>query len=238
MNTKLVTITGLLLAAVPAWATIPVIDYTAIGQAIKQGLTQIQQYANEVSQLQTQIETYKNQLLQATGIAPAAQIWSEAQQTLGQVTGQVNMFRNGGVLQGYIQNAQNLNYWLASMPTEQTAGQSANYWSSTQQSANNQMVQQLATEEAQLQADAQTLQRLQTQAPTLQTQRQALDLANEMAGLQQKSLLAIRTLLVSEQQAVAARSGSTTNQDAMIQAATKKEFQANLTTEPITGWHP
>jgi P-type conjugative transfer protein TrbJ len=216
---------------------IPVIDVSAIAQSIKQGLTQLQQYSTELSQYQTQLLQYKSQLLQATGIGQAAQIWGQAKQTLASVTGTVNMFRNGGALQGYLQNAQNVNYWLASSPT-QYGPQSAGYWSTTQQTANGQMVKEIAQQEAQIQADAQTLQRLTSQATSVQTQRQALDLANEMSGLQQKSLLEIRTLLVSQQQAVAARSGATSNDEAMRQAATQQMYSTQIAPQPRTGWAP
>jgi P-type conjugative transfer protein TrbJ len=177
--------------------------------------------SQQVQQYQLQLQQYKSQILQATGIGEAAQIYAQAQDVMGQVTGQVNMYRNGGLIKSYMENAQNLNYWLSSTQTPQSVDQSANYWSSTQQSANRQMVQQLAAEEDQLKQDAYRLNQLQSQAPTLQTERQALDLANEMAGLQQKSLLAIRTLMVSEQQALAARSGTVSTREAQQEAADK-----------------
>ena len=175
--------------------------------------------------------------MQATGIAPAAQIWSQAQGTLGQLTGTVNMFRNGGALQGYLQNAQNVNYWL-SVPSSSHTSQPANYWSATQTTANNQMVKEIAQQETQIQSDAQMLQRLQSQAGSVQTQRQALDLANEMSGLEQKSLLEIRTLMVSQQQALAARSGTVANDEAMRQAATQTFYGTQISAQPHTGYAP
>jgi P-type conjugative transfer protein TrbJ len=214
---------------------IPVFDASNLTQNITTALKQVQAYAQQVQQYQLQLQQYKSQLLQATGISQAAQIWGQAQQTLASVTGTVNMFRNGGALQGYLQNAQNVNYWLASSPT-QNGSQSAGYWSNTQHAANGQMVKEIAQQEAQLQADAQTLQRLTSQASSVQTQRQALDLANEMSGLQQKSLLEIRTLLVSQQQAVAARNGATSNDEAMHQAATQQYMNVQLGAQPHTGW--
>src|SRR5690242_110035 len=78
-----------LVVAVPlsAPATIPVIDYTAVAPMISQGLRQAQQYATQIQQLQTAINSYKAQLLQATGLAEAAKIWSSAQQTMQQLQG-------------------------------------------------------------------------------------------------------------------------------------------------------
>jgi P-type conjugative transfer protein TrbJ len=98
------------------------------------------------------------------------------------------------------------------------------------------MVKELAQQESQIQADAQTLGRLQSQAGSVATQRQALDVANEMTGLEQKSLLEIRTLLVSEQQALAARNGTVANHEAMQEAATQQYMNTQLGPQPHTGW--
>ncbi len=124
---------------------------------------------------------------------------------------------------------------LSAAPSQYTS-QSAGYWSTTQQTANDQMVKEITQQESQIQADAQTLQRLQSQAGSVATQRQALDVANEMAGLEQKSLLEIRTLLVSEQQALAARNGSIANEEAMKQAATQQYFGVQFAPQNHTGW--
>jgi len=234
---KLILLTTALALVVilPGYSTLPVIDYSVLTQSIQQGLRQIQQYTTELNQLETQIGMYRSQLLQATGLAPAAQIWQSAQQTLNSVTGTVNMFRSGGGLEGYLQNARDANYWLSAAPSQYTS-QPAGYWSTTQQTANDQMVKEITQQESQIQADAQTLQRLQSQAGSVATQRQALDVANEMAGLEQKSLLEIRTLLVSEQQALAARNGSIANEEAMKQAATQQYFGVQLAPQNHTGW--
>ena len=235
MKKILLTITSFVLITSLCRGTLPVVDYSAIAESIKQGLRQIQQYTTELNQLETQIGMYKNMLLQSTGIAPAAQIWSQAQQTLNSVTGTVNMFRNGGQIQGYLQQAKDINYWLATPPTQYTS-RPAGYWSTTQQTANSEMVRELAQQEAQIEADSQNLQRLTSQAGSVATQRQALDLANEMSGLEQKSLLEIRTLLVSEQQALAARSGTVANHEAMQEAATQQYISTQLGPQPQTGW--
>ena len=217
--------------------TLPVIDYSNLTQQIQMGLRQIQQLAQEINTYQTLLLQYKNQLLQATGISQAAQIYQSSQQTLSQVTGTVNMFRNGGSLSGFLQEAQNVNFWL-SAPATSYSNQPASYWSTTQTNANAQMVKQIAAEESQLQSDAQALQRLQTQAGGVATQRQAIDLGNEMSGLMQKSLLAIRTLMVGEQQAIAARSGTVSNREAMQQAVTQQLFTSPNSFSDHQGWHP
>jgi type IV secretion system protein TrbJ len=230
---------ALILVSSISRGTIPVIDYASITQEIKQGLTQLQQYSNAVQQLQTQIATYKNQLLQATGIAPAAQLWQTAQGSLNQLTGVVNMFQSEAGVQGYLQNAKDINYWLESMPTGQSVSQSLGYWSGSQKTANQQLVQEIQQQEQQIASDSQALQRLQAQASSAVGTNQALTVGNEMAALQQKQLMEVRTLLISEQQALAANSGSASTKQAMQDAATKDAFNSPYTyTEPETGWRP
>jgi type IV secretion system protein TrbJ len=216
-------------------AGIPVIDYSNLIQTTTTALKQVAAYAQQVQQYQLQIQQYKNQILQATGIASVAQIWQSAQGTMNQIKGVTNMFTNGGGLQGYLQNAKDINYWL-SAPAGQYTYQPASYWSTTQKTANDQLVQEISQQEQRLQVDAQTLDRLQSQAGSTVGQKAALDVANEMSGLQQKQLMEIRTLLLSEQQALAARSGNVANNEAMTQAQTQTYYGTVLAPMNHTGW--
>src|SRR3984893_3033350 len=127
-KTILITTALVLITSLSPGTGIPVVDFAAITESIKQGLQQIAIYTNAVSQLQTQINTYKNQLLQATGLAQTAQIWSQAQGTMNQVMGTVNMFRGSGGPQSYLDQFKDVNYWMASSPNQYTT-QSAGYWS-------------------------------------------------------------------------------------------------------------
>src|ERR1700722_9297175 len=112
MNKKLLTITAvMLLTALPLRGPasgIPVIDVSNLGESIKHGLEQIRQFATQVQQLETEINTYKTLILQNTGIAEAAQIWQDVQRTYGQVMSTVT-----GV-QTFVNNYRDLNYWMSS----------------------------------------------------------------------------------------------------------------------------
>jgi type IV secretion system protein TrbJ len=238
MNKTLLTITAvILLTVLPARspATLPVIDYTAIGESIKQGLEQIRQYATQLQQLETAINTYKNLVLQSTGIAEAAQIWQDVQRTYSQVMSTVNG------LQSYVTQSRDINYWISSAQSAGAAqyNQSAGYWSTAQKTANNQLVQTITKQQAQLTADAATLQRLQTQGGSTVGMKQSLDVANEMNGLMASQLMALRTLMMSEQQAVAARNGALSNNEAIGAANAQNLLNANPSvSQPHTGWSP
>jgi P-type conjugative transfer protein TrbJ len=216
-------------------AGLPVIDYSNLWQNTTTALKAVQSYSQQLQQYQTQLQQWRLELLQATGIAPAAQIWQQAQQTMGSVMGTVNMFRGDGALQGYLQQSKDINYWLTAPPTQYTS-RPAGYWSTTQKTANDQLVEEIQRQEKEMETDAQNLGRLQQQAGSAGGQMQALTASNELAALTQKQLLAIRTLLVSQQQALAARNGTVANDEAMHQAATQQYINTQLGPQPQTGW--
>ena len=167
-------------------------------------------------------------------VAPAAQVWQQAQQTMNSVMGTVKMFQGGqSQLQSYLNQFQNVNYWLSASPssyTWQTAGSMA------QKQANDALVNGIVAQQAQIRADAATLERLQSQASTAEGQMAALMAANQLVALQQEQLLQIRALLVQEQQALAARAQTLANDEAMREAATKMFFNVPIINLNNTGW--
>ena len=80
-------------------------------------------YTQQVSQYQLQLQQYANQVKNT--LAPVAQVWQAAQGTMNSVLGTVHMFENGSQLQGYLNQFQDVNYWLSAPAggyTYQTAG--------------------------------------------------------------------------------------------------------------------
>ena len=190
-------------------------------------------YTQQVSQYELQLQQYANQVKNT--VAPVAQVWQAAQQTMNGVLGTVSMFQDGSQLQNYLNQYQNVNYWLSASPnvyTYQTAGSVA------QKQANDAMVKGIVQQQAQIQADAASLERLQAQAGSADGQMKALMAANQLAALQQEQLLQIRELLLQEQQALAARNSTLANDEAMREAATKQCFNVPTINIPHTGWAP
>jgi type IV secretion system protein TrbJ len=224
-----------LVAALPISSpgTMPVIDYSNLTQNITTALHQVSAYAQQVQQYQLQLQQYANQVRNT--VAPAAQVWQQAQQTMNSVMGTVGVFQNGSALQGYLNQFQNVNYWLSAPPgnyTYQTAGSIA------QKQANDALVKGIVAQQQQIQKDAATLQQLQSQASTADGQMKALMAANQLAALQQEQLLQIRALLVQEQQALAARGQTLANDEAMREAATKKFYQTPPINVNAASWNP
>jgi P-type conjugative transfer protein TrbJ len=239
MNKTLATITAvLLLTALPVRspATLPVIDYTAITQAVQQTLKQIQQYALQIEAYQTQLLQRKNELVQATGLAPALQIWQQAQQTMSSVMGVVNIFKSGS-LTSTLAQFQNYNYWLTPPPGSASYNPAAG--SALQKTANDALFQSLAKQSAQIQQDAANLQKLQSTAGSAAGQLQAITAASQLSGLMNAQLLQIRSLLVAEQQAIGARQATLNNSESMGAATSQNLLQSNPSiSQPHTGWSP
>jgi type IV secretion system protein TrbJ len=230
----LTTVALVLIAALPTTSPgtgIPVIDFSNLTQNVITALHQVSAYAQQVQQYQLQMQQYANQVKNT--VAPVAQVWQAAQGTMNGVLGTVNMFQGGSQLQGYLNQFQDVNYWLSASPssyTYQTAGSIA------QKQANDAMVKGIVQQEAQIRTDAATLERLQSQAGSADGQMKALMAANQLAALQQEQLLQIRALLVQEQQALAARNATLANDEAMREAATKQFFNTPIINLNHTGW--
>jgi len=229
----LTSVAVVLVAALPISSpgTMPVIDYSNLTQNITTALHQVSAYAQQVQQYQLQLQQYANQVRNTA--APVAQVWQQAQQAMNGVMGTAGMFQNGSALQSYLNQFQNVNYWLSAPPgnyTYQTAGSVA------QKQANDALVKGIVAQQAQIQKDAATLEQLQSQASTADGQMKALMAANQLAALQQEQLLQIRALLVQEQQALAARNQTLANDEAMREAATQKFFNVPQITINHTGW--
>jgi P-type conjugative transfer protein TrbJ len=231
----LTTVALVLVASIPAYCVYPVIDSANLTQNVTTALKSVAIYAQQVQQYQTQLLQWKTELLQATGLAPALQIWQQAQRTMNEVTGLTSIFSNGGSVGGMLNQFRDVNYWL------NTPVNSYNYpiyGSTLQKQANDAMFEGLARQTQEIQADAANLERLQSQAGSAQGQMQALTAANELAALQEKQLLQIRALLVQEQQALAARNSTVANDEAMRQAATTQFYNVQIGPQNSTGWKP
>jgi P-type conjugative transfer protein TrbJ len=121
VNVALVLVAALQLSS--PGTGIPVINANNLTQNITTALHQVMGYAQQVQQYQLQLQQYANQVRNT--VAPVAQVWQAAQQTMNGVMCTVGMFQNGSALQSYLNQFQNVNYWLSASPsayTYQTAG--------------------------------------------------------------------------------------------------------------------
>jgi P-type conjugative transfer protein TrbJ len=233
MRRVLITITASVLAAGAPYARAQwaVADAGNLVQNTTTALNSVRSVAQQISAYQLQLQQYANEIKQATGLAQIAQIYQQYQQTMGQLQGLYGQFTNGGSLQNYLQQFQNVNYWAQVPPGNyaQAANQSWDQNSQTQKQLNDTWAQSLAQHQQLLTQDAAALQRAQTNANTAQGQMQAIQAGAQINAAVAQQLLEIHALLVQEQEALQARQASQANQDAMGKAYSDKLTGAGTT---------
>jgi P-type conjugative transfer protein TrbJ len=209
-------------------------------ESVAQTLKQIEQY-------QTQLQQYENMLQNTT--APTAYIWDRAQSTINgliQATNTLNYYKQQlGGLDNYLGKFQDVNYYKSS-PCFSNAGCSTAEWEAmkrteqlgneSQKRANDALLKGLDMQQTNLQSDASNLQRLQSAAQGATGQMQAIGYANQLASSQTNQLLQIRSLLLTQQQAVAAKMQAETDREAVQQAASENLRRGTFQSSPSRSW--
>lgn len=222
--------------SLPANAGIPVIDGGNLTQnimtameSVTQTLTQIDQYAQQIEQYQKQLEQYENQLLHS--LAPVASIWDAASSTIDKLVAAQNtldFYQNKlGSLERYLDKYQDVNYYRNSQcftaqgcsDSEMRAMRDNMAISSqAQKKSNDAVFKSIEQQQVSLKADARTLTRLQQAAQGAKGQLQAIGYANQLASNQTIQLLQMRSLMVAQNNAEAARRQSEIDREAQHQA--------------------
>ncbi|ELB1991372.1 TPA: P-type conjugative transfer protein TrbJ [Vibrio parahaemolyticus] len=236
-----VAISLALISPIPVVAGIPVVDGTNLTQNIMSAMESVTQTAKQIQQYQTQLQQYENQLQNT--MAPAAYIWDQAQSTIDDLTHATNTlayYQNQlGSLDAYISKFQDVAYYRSSpcfngsggcTPAEQAAmEENRRLASESQKTANDALFESLKLQHENLQADARQLRRLQSAAQGADGQLAAIGYANQLASNQANQLLQIRSLLIAQQNAEAARLASESDAHARGEAREKQlrswEFQ-------------
>ncbi len=236
-----VAISLALISPIPVVAGIPVVDGTNLTQNIMSAMESVTQTAKQIQQYQTQLQQYENQLQNT--MAPAAYIWDQAQSTIDDLTHATNTlayYQNQlGSLDAYISKFQDVAYYRSSpcfngsggcTPAEQAAmEENRRLASESQKTANDALFESLKLQHENLQADARQLHRLQSAAQGADGQLAAIGYANQLASNQANQLLQIRSLLIAQQNAEAARLASESDAHARGEAREKQlrswEFQ-------------
>ncbi|WP_031415323.1 P-type conjugative transfer protein TrbJ [Vibrio parahaemolyticus] len=236
-----VAISLALISPIPVVAGIPVVDGTNLTQNIMSAMESVTQTAKQIQQYQTQLQQYENQLQNT--MAPAAYIWDQAQSMIDDLTHATNTlayYQNQlGSLDAYISKFQDVAYYRSSpcfngsggcTPAEQAAmEENRRLASESQKTANDALFESLKLQHENLQADARQLHRLQSAAQGADGQLAAIGYANQLASNQANQLLQIRSLLIAQQNAEAARLASESDAHARGEAREKQlrswEFQ-------------
>ena len=228
-------------ALAPVFGGIPVIDYSNLTQNTVSAVQNVETAANSAAQYAKQLMQYKTQLDQyadqvKNSLAPVTSVWQNAQATINSVLSTVDAYKSIGTdLQGYLNKFQDTNYWMSAPSSAyqlQTTGPAA------QMKSNAALMHGILQQQNQLRQDAAALQQLQGFAQTAQGRMEALQYANQLASLQAKQLMDVRTLLIQAQIAEATRNQTLANDEAMRQAADSKFFGGSFQYNAPTGFKP
>ncbi|TFH84708.1 P-type conjugative transfer protein TrbJ [Billgrantia azerbaijanica] len=205
-----------LTASMPAQAGIPVVDGTNLQQNVMTAMESVSQTLKQIEQYQTQLQQYENQLQNT--MAPAAYIWDRAQSTINdliQATNTLQHYQNQlGSLDAYLGKFQDVAYYRSSpcfngggcTDAERAAmDENRRLASESQKAANDALFRGLDQQQDNLASDARQLERLQSAAQGADGQLAAIGYANQLASNQANQLLQIRSLLIAQQNAEAAR---------------------------------
>lgn len=223
-------------------AGIPVTDEVNLQQNIMTAMEAVAQTAKQIQEYETQLHQYENML--QNSMAPASYIWDQAQTTirdLTQATNTLSYYQNQlGSLDNYLSKFQDVAYYRSS-PCFSSTGCSKAEWaamdenrrlaSESQKKANDALFKSLDLQQKNLKADSQQLQKLQSAAQGADGELAAIGYANQLASNQSNQLLQIRSLLISQQNAVAARMQSDADKEAIQQAAHQSLFDFGSPTD-------
>ena len=222
-----------------------VIDAANITQTTVSAFESVKQTGKQIQQYHKQLLTYEKLLVDTT--APAAYVWSKAQQTMNKLVHYQNLFQyytqEGGV-DHYLARYRNASYYSksncfkfgvkcsADELKEMTRGQENS--TQAQKYANDALMRGIEQHQADIAANAVELQALQVNAQTAQGRLEAIQYASQIASQQANQLLQIRALMVAHHNAENARYQAEVDQKAMWQAsheaATKRLSPVNLPT--------
>jgi P-type conjugative transfer protein TrbJ len=231
-------------ASLPVQAGIPVIDGSNLAQNVMSAIENVAQTLKQIQQYQTQLQQYENQLQNT--MAPAAYIWDQATRTMNDLRAAMDTldyYRNQlGSIDAYLGKFQDVAYYRSSpcfngsggcTPAEKAAmEENRRLASESQKRANDALFHTLKHQQEALQDDARTLERLQARAQSAEGQMQALGYANQLASQQANQLLQIRSLLVAQQTAEAARLAAELDADARGDARAKQMRTWNFRASP------
>jgi P-type conjugative transfer protein TrbJ len=207
---------------------------------VAQTLKQIEQYG-------TQLQQYENELKNTA--APAAYIWDQASSTMNLLRGATDTLsyykQQAGSINGYLSKFQDVNYYRASpcfstggcSPAEQAAiQQSEVLGSQAQKKANDAMFQGLDQEQNNLQNDAVQLQLLQSQASGADGQMKAIQAGNQLASNQANQLLQIRSLMITQQNAIATKMQADADKEARYAVASEQLRMGIFKKSSVINW--
>jgi P-type conjugative transfer protein TrbJ len=233
---------GLLFSA-PGHGIDLVLDTAVLGQASTTAANAAKQVAAQAKDYMLQAQMYQDMVKNT--VAPVAWVWNEATQTYQTARSYSDMlqyYSNGGGVEGYLAGFQNAGYYSNSpcfsatgctwaeiqkiRATEQAA-------SAAQKRANDAQMRGVSLGQDQLQKDAASLVSVQSAAQAATGRNEMMGAANQLSSANANNLLAVRALMLQQQEAENARAATLANREAIQNAADNAALQGEFVKSPV-----
>ena len=195
---------------------------------------QVQQKATEVAQLQTQLNSYYQQV--QSGLALPQSIWSNVVSDINNVRNLANaasvLTGNSGTMLTRLQSAQGYANQASYLPSN--IGQQFTMWQQTLSNAGLSLGRTLATQQQQQVGYASLQTQIATHSQTAAGQMQAIQSGNEVLGLISTQMNQVQTTLTTAAQEQATRDIVTADRQAVNDAAMQNLLQPMAI--PLTGY--
>jgi P-type conjugative transfer protein TrbJ len=203
-----VAASSVLLSAVHSDAQVAVacVTCSTLAEQLISDAKQVQQYATEVSSLQTQLRQYSN-MVQNT-VALPEMVWTSVTNDITRVRNLANeasiLTGNSGTILSRLAMAQGYANQVITVPSQM--GNQFTQWQNTLANANRSLGQTVSAQQSQMLGYTSQQTSIQTQAATAAGQMQAIQAGVSMAALTNTQLQQIQTTLVAQAQLASAQS--------------------------------
>lgn len=209
---------GLLLLPAQAFsAGIPVFDGANATQNTLTAIESVNQTLKQLEEYATQLQQYEDQI--KNSLAPAAYVWSKAQQTIGKIQALqgdlMAIYSSASNLDQYLKKFGDVSYYQDSAYFNEQSGGTKGQREQLkdgeksgielQKKSNESLAKTLQQQQTQMQSDAEELRALAGTAQTAQGRMEAIQYGNQFASMQNGQLLQLRATLQAMHQAELAK---------------------------------
>lgn len=241
----------------PRWLTLPislmlsadgqcidlVLDSAVLGEAASSAASAAKQVAGQVKDYALQLQQYQDMVKNT--LAPVAWVWNETTNTyqlFRSYSDMLQYYASGGGVESYLSTFQNASYYSSS-PCFTPRGCSyaeiqkirETEWaaSQAQKRANDAQIRGVSLGQEQLQKDAEDLANVQRAAQSATGRNEMLGASNQLASANANNLLAMRALMLQQQEAENARLATLENREAIQQAADRAMLEGEFVKSPV-----
>jgi len=220
-----------------------VLDTAVLAEAASSAASAAEQVAGQAKDYLVQLDQYRDMFKNT--VAPAAWVWNETTrtyQTFRSYSDMLQYYATGGGVESYLSSFQNAGYYSSSpcftprgcrYEDIQKIRQTEWAASEAQKRANDAQIRGVSLGQEQLLKDAEDLAALQRAAQSATGRNEMLGASNQLASANANNLLAMRALMLQQQEAENARLATLENREAIQQAADRAMLEGEFVKSPV-----